>query len=105
MWKNARLLGTKPGIKPLLLRDVRPFINRLNAFREQTLARTKDYLTTLAGAYLAKDKTPITELATRNQLDSEVLNAWLDYLSLPSGRRRWAAEPSCGPTYRKCDKN
>ena len=38
------------GTPPLFLRDVRPFVTRLNAFREPTLSRTKDYLAAVAEA-------------------------------------------------------
>jgi len=84
-WKNARLVGSEPGIAPIALRDVRPYLRRLDVLRERTLARTADYLAAIAVGLSDKNGASLEELARRGDLDADVLAAWADYLNLPIG--------------------
>jgi hypothetical protein len=79
-WKNARLVGTEPGIPPIRLRDVRPFVKRFRAFRKQTLSRTKDYLEAIGETSRKKELPTIDDFATKYGLDEEMVTAWLGFL-------------------------
>ena len=52
IWKNPRLVG--PGLVTISLRDVGRYFSVVTAFRERTLARTKDYLAAVAEAAVTR---------------------------------------------------
>ena len=82
MWKNARLSGTEPDVSTIRLRDVRPFVQRLHAYRDQVLSRTDHYLTTIGKSVLKKGLSSLDEFAVRNNLNKEELSAWLNFLNM-----------------------
>ena len=88
VWQNPRL--ERPGLPPLLLRDVRSFLTRLGAFREQILRQTEDYLA--AAATVTRDpNSTLSAVAKQHQLDSEILRSWMDYLNLQPASEEFAA--------------
>ena len=80
IWKNARLEHTALGT--ISLRDLHPFFSRVNEFRQQTLARTGDYLAAVAEAETAMPLS-VAALAKKYELNPNVLVAWADYLNMP----------------------
>ena len=87
VWQNPRL--ERPGLPPLLLRDVRSFLTRLGVFREQTLRRSADYLAAAATVARAPAAT-LAAVAKQHQLDSEILHSWMDYLNLQPASEEFA---------------
>ncbi|MFO0907336.1 MAG: DUF1592 domain-containing protein [Isosphaeraceae bacterium] len=74
-----------PGRPDLLLRDVRSLTTLLTARREKVAATAARCLAAAAEVAASTGKTDVAALATKHQVDPDVLAAWLDYLGIGSG--------------------
>jgi hypothetical protein len=79
-WSNLRLVG--PGRSDLPLRDVRAAVEQFGRRREAIVASAAKCLAAAAEAESAKEPTDVAKLATKHDVEPELLAAWLDYLGL-----------------------
>ena len=77
LWENARLEGE--GLPTIPLRKARGMQESLAAYRQGTLEKTEFYLAAIAEA---EDPIDPETLAARHRLESNILQAWLEYLDL-----------------------
>ena len=83
VWQSPRLVAS--GRPDVLLKDVRNVTRNLSERRDQIFASTANYLAAAAEASAAQGKVSLEELVKRNNLNSAVLVAWLDYLGIGTG--------------------
>lgn len=80
IWRRPRL--ERPGLPPLLLRDLEPTLTAMRSARQELLDRTPDYL---AAAYqIAQNDQPtdLSAFSAEHSLDSQLLAGWLDLLEI-----------------------
>jgi len=83
-WQSPQL--AVPGRSPILLRDLRSFVQDLTARREKFLASTAKSLDAAAEASESEGEVDTAKLAEKHGVDPEALKAWLDYLGIGSNR-------------------
>jgi mono/diheme cytochrome c family protein len=83
VWENPRLVA--PGRPDLPLRDVRNVVVELAARRYRFLGSTARALQAADAASQGDAELNVEELAKANQLDTDALLAWFDYLGLGVG--------------------
>lgn len=79
-WIDPRIVAT--GRPSLALRDIRQVTQYLTALRASEVARTSDYLRAAVEAATAGEKFVLAEVAQREKLDPDLLQAWLLYLGV-----------------------
>ncbi|MBS0202619.1 MAG: DUF1592 domain-containing protein [Planctomycetes bacterium] len=83
IWEQPRLVA--PGRPDLLLRDVRNVYGQLVTRRERILATVSQCLAAAAEAGASETPLELPALAQKNQVEPELLGAWLDYLGIGTG--------------------
>ena len=84
-WRNPRF--ERPGALPVRLRDLRGATAVLERNREQTLARTQNYLAAAFEAKSNPERIDVPALAAAHGVDGEMLQAWLAYLGIVAGKQ------------------
>ena len=82
-WRNARF--ERPGSRPIRLQDVRGGTAALEQLRAAAITQTQAYLTAAFQARVAAGTSDVEALAAANDVDANLLHAWLDYLGIGTG--------------------
>lgn len=83
IWERPRLVA--PGRPDLLLRDVRSIYQQLVTRRERMFLTAAKCLSAAAEAAAAETPPELNALATKFNVEPELLTAWLDYLGIGTG--------------------
>ena len=86
LWENPRLVGA--GVPDLPLRDVRPAMAALAAYRAKVFAGTARCLAAADEAPATVDADAVARLAATHGVEPVVLAAWLDCLGIGAGETR-----------------
>jgi cytochrome c553 len=80
VWERPRLVA--PGRPDLLLRDVRQVTRNLAARRERLFASAAKCLAAAAEVSAAEGAVDVKQLAQKHGVETDALEAWLDYLGI-----------------------
>lgn len=80
IWRRPRL--ERPGLPPILLRDLEPTVAAMREARHDIANRTADYLAVAYKIAHSEQPVELPQLASADSLDPKLLSQWLDLLEI-----------------------
>ncbi|RCS43524.1 DUF1592 domain-containing protein [Bremerella cremea] len=80
IWRRPRL--ERPGLPPILLRDLETTIAAVKEARQEVISRTPDYLAAAYQIQQSAAPTDLTAVAAQHSLNPQLLTRWLDLLEI-----------------------